>query len=249
MHFAVIYRMFRVLVKSVIALLQFCTVLPLGKPQEFECFARRTWLYPLAGYVTGGIAALVSFWVPEPGIRAGLAIAALFLVTGCNHFDGLLDLGDGLMAHGGKERRITALTDRQIGTGALALGISVVLITWAGLQAAQPIAAVLVLSEVCARFSMLLLTVTGAPFRQGIHAFLYQQAKPVFLVFGAILCLPLALLPIPPVKLVAAAAAMVLVPLVLRAISGRLFGGVNGDVVGASGEITRAVVIIATVLV
>jgi len=235
--------------KSIIALLQFCTVLPLGKPQEFEYFAKRTWLYPLAGYVTGGFAALVSFWIADPAIAAALAIAGLFLITGCNHFDGLLDLGDGLMAHGGRERRIGALTDRQIGTGAFALAVTIVLITWAGLQAAYPVIWVLVLSEVCAKFSMALLTVTGKPFRQGIHAYLHEQSHPKFILYSAILCLPLVLLPVAPLKLAAAAALMVLVPLVLLAISSKVFGGVNGDVVGASNEITRAMIIIAFVLI
>lgn len=235
--------------KSIIALLQFCTVLPLGKPQEFENFAKRTWLYPVAGYVTGGFAALVSFWITDPAIAAAFAIGGLLLITGCNHFDGLLDLGDGLMAHGGKERRISALTDRQIGTGAFALAISIILVTWAGLQAAYPIIWVLVLSEVCAKFSMVLLTVSGKPFRQGIHAYLHEQSHPRFVLYAAILCLPLAWLPVPPLKLVAAAVLMVIVPLVLLAISGRAFGGVNGDVVGASNEITRAMVIIAVVLI
>ena len=235
--------------KSIIALLQFCTVLPLGKPQEFEHFAKRTWMYPLAGYVTGGFAALVSFWIADPAIAAAFAIAGLLLITGCNHFDGLLDLGDGLMAHGGSERRISALTDRQIGTGAFALAISIVLITWAGLQAAYPIIWVLILSEVCAKFSMVVLTVSGTPFRQGIHAYLHEQSHPAFLIYAAILCLPLVLLPVSPLKLVAAAVLMVVVPLILLAISTRAFGGVNGDVVGASNEITRAFVIIAVVLI
>jgi len=57
------------------------------------------------------------------------------------------------------------------------------------------------------------------------------------------------LLPVSPLKLVAAAVFMVVVPLVLLAISGRAFGGVNGDVVGASNEITRALVIIAVILI
>ncbi|MEI6292228.1 MAG: adenosylcobinamide-GDP ribazoletransferase [Methanomicrobiales archaeon] len=235
--------------KSIIALLQFCTVLPLGKPQEFECFAKRTWLYPLAGYVTGGFAAVVSFWIVDPAIAAAIAIAGLFLITGCNHFDGLLDLGDGLMAHGGRERRIGALTDRQIGTGAFALAVTIVLITWAGLQAVYPIIWVLVLSEVCAKFSMALLTVTGKPFRQGIHAYLHEQSHPRFILYAAILCLPLVLFPVAPLKLAAAAVLMVIVPLVLLAISSRTFGGINGDIVGASNEITRAMVIIAFVLI
>lgn len=229
--------------------MQFCTVLPLGKPQEFEQFAKKTWLYPLAGYLTGGFAALVSFWITDPAIAAAFAIAGLLLITGCNHFDGLLDLGDGLMAHGGREKRISALTDRQIGTGAFALAISIVLITWAGLQAAYPIIWVLLLSEVCAKFSMAFLTVYGKPFRQGIHAFLHEKSHPRFVLYAAILCLPLALLPVSPLKLVAAAVLMVIVPLVLLVISGRAFGGVNGDVVGASNEITRAFIIIAVVVV
>ncbi|MDD1682010.1 MAG: adenosylcobinamide-GDP ribazoletransferase, partial [Methanoregula sp.] len=39
--------------KALLALLQFTTVLPLGKPQEFDTFARHSWIYPLAGYVIG----------------------------------------------------------------------------------------------------------------------------------------------------------------------------------------------------
>jgi adenosylcobinamide-GDP ribazoletransferase len=235
--------------KSIIALLQFCTVLPLGKPQEFEHFAKRTWMYPVAGYITGGFAALVSFWIVNPAIAAAVAIAGLLLITGCNHFDGLLDLGDGLMAHGGSERRISALTDRQIGTGAFALASSIILVTWAGLQAAYPILWVLIISEVCAKFSMVVLTVSGRPFRQGIHSYLHERSHPSFLIYAAILCLPLALLPVSPLKLVAAAVLMVVVPLILLAIATRAFGGVNGDVVGASNEITRALVIIAVVLI
>ena len=167
----------------------------------------------------GGFAAVVSFWITDPAIAAAFAIAGLLLITGCNHFDGLLDLGDGLMAHGGKERRISALTDRQIGTGAFALAISIVLMTWAGLQAAYPIIWVLILSEVCAKFSMVFLTVSGKPFRQGIHAYLHEQSHPLFLLTPPFYASPLYLLPVSPLKLVTAAVLMVVVPLVLLAIS------------------------------
>jgi adenosylcobinamide-GDP ribazoletransferase len=235
--------------KSVIALLQFCTVIPLGKPVEFELFAKRTWLYPLAGYVTGGFAALVSFFIPDHAISAGFAIAGLLLITGCNHFDGLLDFGDGLMAHGGKEKRINALSDRQTGTGAIALAMTITLIAWAGLQAASPIIWALIAGEVCAKFSMLFLTVYGKPFRDGIHSYLHTESRKRFVVYAAVLCLPLALLPVPPVKMMVSAIVMVVVPWALLLVSGRLFGGVNGDVVGASNEITRAMVIVAFVLV
>jgi adenosylcobinamide-GDP ribazoletransferase len=234
--------------KSVIALLQFCTVLPLGKPVEFEQFAQRSWLYPLAGYVTGGFAALVSFFIPDHALAAAFAIAGLFLITGCNHLDGLLDFGDGLMAHGNREKRIRALTDRKIGTGAVATGVSVILITWAGLQAAGPLVWALIAGEVCAKFSMSFLTVFGIPFRDGIHSYLHSMSSKRFIIYSAVLCIPLALIPVSPAKLVLSAAMMVLVPLILLGISRNLFGGVNGDVVGASNEITRAMVIVVFAL-
>jgi adenosylcobinamide-GDP ribazoletransferase len=52
-----------------------------------------------------------------------------------------------------------------------------------------------------------------------------------------------------PGKLAGAAIAMMVCPAVLFVISKRLFGGVNGDIVGASNEITRACVILAIALI
>jgi adenosylcobinamide-GDP ribazoletransferase len=232
------------MLRSVRALLQFCTPLPLGEPEEFEAFACRTWLYPLAGYVIGGIAALLVFWIPNHGIAAAISVAALLVLTGAHHFDGLLDLGDGLMAHGGKERRIAALTDRQIGAGAVAAGGAVLLCTYAGLSVPGSIPWALIAGEVGGKFSMLLLTVAGRPCCEGMHAYLHGFARPRFLIYGTILCLPLLLLPLPPVGLVLTAVLSVAVPLAMLAVAGRAFGGVNGDVVGAAGEITRAAVIL-----
>ncbi|MDD1718762.1 MAG: adenosylcobinamide-GDP ribazoletransferase, partial [Methanoregulaceae archaeon] len=117
--------------KSIRSLLQFCTILPLGEHADFDQFACRSYLYPIAGYVIGGLTALLVFWVRDPPIAAGLAIASVLILSGCHHFDGLLDLGDGLMAHGSREKRISALTDRQIGAGGVAAGIIILLLTFA----------------------------------------------------------------------------------------------------------------------
>lgn len=235
--------------KALRALLQFTTILPLGKPVEFEYFARRSWLYPVAGYVTGGIAALAVFWIPVTPVAAAVAIALLLLISGCNHFDGLVDLGDGLMAHGEPEQRVRAMTDRQTGAGGVAIGTATLLLTYAGLQASVPLIWTILIAEVGAAFSMVILTTFGTPFREGIHLFLHGFARPHFPIFAAILCIPLVLLPVPPARLAVAAILMVTVPVLLLAVSRRLFGGVNGDVVGAGHELTRAVIIAAMVLV
>jgi adenosylcobinamide-GDP ribazoletransferase len=201
--------------KAILALLQFTTILPLGKPQDFDTFARHSWVYPLAGYAIGCLAA---------------------------------DLGDGLMAHGDTEKRVRALTDRQIGAGGVAAGIVTTLLLFTGLQASASIAAAIIVAEVCAKFSMVFLTTYGEPFREGMHSYLHQYARPYFPVLAGLLCLPLFLLPLAPVKVFGALVVMVLCPAVLLLIARRLFGGVNGDVAGASNEITRALVVVAMVL-
>jgi adenosylcobinamide-GDP ribazoletransferase len=236
------------LLKPLIALLQFTTVLPLGRMQDFSCFARRSYLYPIAGYVVGGISALAVYFIGEPLVAAAIGIALLFLLTGCNHLDGLLDFGDGLMAHGDRDARIRALTDRQIGTGGMAMGVSVTLISFAALSSSPCLACSLIAGEVGAKFSMAFLSTHGLPFREGIHATIQSRSRPYFPVLAAVLCIPLALLPFRPLALGLAAAAMVLCPLVLLTLSERLFGGVNGDVVGAGNEITRACVMVVLAL-
>jgi len=235
-------------VKSIVALLQFCTILPFGKAADFECFARRSYLYPIAGYVTGGIAAAAAYLIGSPVLAAAVAIAAVLVASGCNHFDGLLDFGDGAMVHGNSERRILAMTDRNTGAGAVASGIIVTLLAFAGLEAGGMIWAAILAGEVLAKLAMAYMTVLGTPFREGIHSYLYEHAKPQFLIYATVFSLPLLLLPFSGVQLAGAGAAVVIIVGGMLAVSRRLFGGVNGDVVGATHEITRAGVIIALAL-
>jgi len=234
--------------KSLLSLFQFTTILPLGKSQDLEFFARNSYLYPVAGYLIGSLVALPVFFIADRMIAAAVAVALLLLLTGAHHFDGLLDLGDGLMAHGDQERRIRALTDRSVGAGAIALGVSVTLLAFAGLARSPSISIAILAGEVCAKFSMSFLTTYGTPFHEGMHSYLHQYSKPWFPFISLLICLPLILLPVAPIKIFGAFLSMLICPLILLLVSDKLFGGVNGDVVGASSEITRAVVILAIAL-
>lgn len=234
--------------RSIIALLQFCTSLPLGRPVEFEQFARRSYLYPLAGYVIGGIAAGITYWMASPVVGAAVAVAVVLLLSGCNHFDGLLDFGDGLMAHGSREKRVAAMTDRTTGAGAVAAGIIVTLLAFAGLQTAANLPATILIAEVSAKVAMSWLTTLGAPFREGIHSYLHGFAKPWFIVPALLLALPLFVLPVPKMHIALALAATAVIAALMLALSRHLFGGVNGDVVGAANEIVRAGIILLLAL-
>lgn len=235
--------------KSLLALLQFTTILPLGRPRDFDLFARHSWLYPIAGYVIALLVAIPVFFIADKNLAAAVAVAGVIILSGAHHFDGLLDLGDGLMAHGDSEKKIRALTDRYVGAGGIATGIVVTLLLFSGLQAATSIIPVLIIGEVGAKFSMAFLTVYGHPCKEGIHSYLHQFARPYFPVLSLLLCVPLIILPVPPFHLAFAAIMMILCPAFLLVISEKAFGGINGDVVGASNEITRALIIVVLAVI
>jgi adenosylcobinamide-GDP ribazoletransferase len=233
--------------ESLRALLQFTTRIPVGGPADFDAFARHSYLYPLAGWIIGGIAALLVLPL-RPGILpAAVALAAVLLVSGFHHLDGLLDFGDAAMVHGDREHRIGVLSDHAVGAGGFGLGMVVTLLAFAAL-AESPSAAVAILAgEVSAKLALSWITVLGTPFREGIHSRLHGHARPEFLPLSLLLFLPVILLA--GWRGAAAAFLVTLLTLFLFLQASRhLFGGVNGDVAGAAHEVTRAVVMAALAL-
>ncbi len=236
------------LFEGIRALLQFTTILPIGRAADFDAFATRSYLYPVAGYLIGGLAAIPLLFIPHPLAAAAVALGLLLLLSGCNHFDGLLDLGDGLMAHGSREVRIRALTDRQVGAGGVALGLSITLISFGALSSLAIIPVAVLVAEVAAKASMASLTCIGRPFREGIHSYLFWRSRPSFVAVAWVLTLPLFLLPIPPIAVISALFGTSVTTLILLFSGERLFGGINGDLVGAANEIVRAVVFLSLLI-
>lgn len=245
--------------KSLIALLQFTTILPLGKPRDFDAFARHSWIYPIAGYVTGLIAAIPAILATIFGFTNSMVVAALticisIMISGGNHFDGLLDFGDGLMAHGSKEKRIRAMTDRTTGAGALALGMVTLLITFAALSSipVHIIPFAILVAEVCGKMIMGLSSALGKPFHDGIQQYIYGLSKRHFAIYTILLSAPLFLIAFltPAFEKVTCAflgsaiAASVITFFCLLLLAKKLFGGVNGDVTGAGNELGKMVVLL-----
>jgi adenosylcobinamide-GDP ribazoletransferase len=237
------------------ALLSFFTVLPV-RGATLEEAAREIHLLPLIGLVTGlpGAVLLLAANVVSPGVAATLALGAVLLAAGLHHADGVLDVGDALMARGGPGRRREVLRDTRVGIGglgALFLVYAPTVAALAALCATSPGRAALALfaGEVSARSAMLLVLVFGEPADlrsssvpfvralSGSHrtpAVIVALLAPLpFLLVTSALLAPLAILAVP---LVAFGA--------LRIFAAK-FGGIGGDAVGATGEVCRAVVLIA----
>jgi adenosylcobinamide-GDP ribazoletransferase len=235
-------------VRSLIALLQFATILPLGKVQDLSHFARRLYLYPVAGYVVGGIAALAVWRLGHSALAAAIALALVLVLSGFHHFDGLLDLGDALMTQGDRERRIQALTDRQTGAGGIGLALVTSLLAFGALIMVPSAAVAILAAEVSAKVAMATLTVFGSPFKEGMQSYLHRYSKRWFFWPALLFFLPLFLF-IRIGRLFVLVAVTLIIAALMLASSKRLFGGVNGDVVGATNEITRALTLVTLALI
>lgn len=240
------------------ALLAFFTVLPISASgSSLEDAARRAYLLPLVGLITGLPAAslLLLAYVMSPGVAATLSLGAALLAAGLHHTDGVMDVGDALMVRGSPQRRREVLKDARVGAGAVGALFVVyapALAALAQLANASPIGAAIALlvGEVVSRSAMLLLLVFGRPADERSSSAHFVRslkrrsrrgaALVLALVFPTLISLPLG----PTVLFMALAAPAVTVAFALT-VAKRAFGGVSGDVAGCTGELARAVLLVA----
>ena len=111
----------------------FFTRLPFWRLRQpaADAFKRVVELWPLTGWLTGGVAAL-TLWgastVLPYSLAVILAIGMRMLLTGALHEDGLADFFDGLGGGGrDRERILSIMKDSHIGTyGVLALVLAII---------------------------------------------------------------------------------------------------------------------------
>jgi adenosylcobinamide-GDP ribazoletransferase len=231
------------------ALLSFFTALPV-QGASLEAAAKRAYLLPLVGLVTGvpGSALILLGYAVPPGVVATLALGAVLFAAGLHHTDGLLDVGDALMVRGTPERRRAVLKDTRVGVGGFGVLFAVYAPTVASLIAlvdASPARAAFALlaGEISARSTMLLVLAFGKPADANSSSIPFVRSlKGPRRMLGASLALLgplLCLLPLGGFALLAALS-VPLTALVALQMARRTFGGIGGDIVGATGEVARA---------
>ncbi|MEI6208970.1 MAG: adenosylcobinamide-GDP ribazoletransferase [Desulfuromonadales bacterium] len=225
---------------------QFLTIIPLPFDVccEKEDLGRSTAFFPLSGLTIGALLAglnwLISPWLARPLCDA-LLIAALAVMTGCLHLDGLADVCDGVAARGGRERFLAVMKDSQVGAVGAAGLVLGLLLKWQAL-AAVPVEIkwqALLLFPTLARFGQVL-TLTGARHarQDGLGAAFVQgmgRAALIIAFFTAIFA-GFGLLGI---RGVIALAAVCTFTCAGRLFFQRRLGGLTGDTVGCISELNE----------
>lgn len=229
--------------------MSFLTVLPVanadGSPGERLGRA----YFPAIGALIGLIAGLVfaaGSAVTTPLLGGAAAVAALCLLTGAIHLDGLADSADGLLARGDVARRLEVMRDPRLGSYGVSAIVVVLLLDLAAITSMSPARAIagLVIAGALSRLATLSV-VAFAPYVRasglGVAAWDPRHRRldlAIGAVSAAIACVldwRRALVALPVVALTA---------LVLVVLARRQVGGATGDVCGATAELCQLATLI-----
>jgi adenosylcobinamide-GDP ribazoletransferase len=249
-------------IKTFRDLLSFLTIIPLGETEDFvETSARNIFLFPVIGAVIGLFAAAYFFgvyWVVlnllnvanfvislpnsflQSFIPAVTTLAFLLVITGFQHFDGLVDLGNAIGLRRIEDRR--EIAHRWIVTyrGAL-LAIAIELSAILGLffvNVGFAIRALLV-AEVSAKVAMTTIVWIGHASHEGLGARFIRNAKRKLNLVGYAIAFLIGIVLLGLAGLVIVFAA-ILCGLLMMKVANSTFGGVSGDMIGATNETARA---------
>jgi adenosylcobinamide-GDP ribazoletransferase len=246
------------MLKEIKNLFSFLTTIPVSMDEDMLTDAAKSmFLFPLIGAFIGLLAGLFG-WVTSqvlPSLVVGaLVLGFLLLITGLHHTDGLLDFGDGVMAHGSPERKIEIMHDQLTGAGGLSLGIMTFLITAFSIAEldAGIIIQGLVVVEVSAKLSMVIGAWAGKAVHQGMSSSfleaMHGKKGTARLIAALAISFGIAV-PLLWLAGVVVVLAAIMTGLIMVGISHWHFKGVTGDVLGATNELTRMVSLITLLAV
>jgi adenosylcobinamide-GDP ribazoletransferase len=242
--------------------LKFLTIFPIKVEKGYdslEKIAEYSYFFPVVGAFIGFLAGVFSWILFKilPSLLVGvLTLGTILTITGLQHTDGLLDFGDGLLAHGSKSKKIEVMRDPHIGTGGFFIGLIVFSITALCIASLKNIELSvikgLMVSEVIAKFGMIFAIFLGkeasegtvSPFIKIIHSKNGSLKLILTFLFTLILILPLLKI----VGLIMLFFGIILCVFIVK-ISTMNFGGITGDIVGAVNELLRMGALVILVII
>ena len=261
-------------IKTFRDLLSFLTIIPVGGKEDFIfTTAENVWLFPLLGGFIGllaglyflGSSVIVGFllgllhsfaglpnWVFPTLFPAAMTIAFLSVITGLQHFDGLIDLGNAVGLRNVHDRKMVAHAWTVTYSGAV-LALVVEFAAFIGLFFINPMFAfgAILAAEIAAKLSMVTIVWVGKPSHKGLGSIFLSKAKKklnaVAYVIAVLVVFPLFAFTISTLwGLVAVGIVLVSIPVafMMEKVSEGVFGGVSGDMIGATNEVARAVTLI-----
>ena len=234
--------------RSIQTIISFLTILPgpRSHSNDLNSIANAMHYFPLAGAligaIVGGFACLISLYL-QPFIVGFLVTTMLALVTGLHHTDALADFADGLMKKGEKITKRNAMRDPALGSAgatAIILYVAGMIIALSGFHQGIKLFSSIVAAEVIAKFVMVMQAHRGHSAWEGFSspftAAMKDKRKIIIATIISIVVIWFSGTSY--FGLIALSVSLAFAALI-QYLSNKAFGGISGDVMGASNEITR----------
>ena len=241
-------------IKGIAGLISFSTILPINIHTNIEEMAAFTWFWPIIGILIGIFVGLVGFItiniIHLPSlVAAALVYSFAIWFTGFHHLDGLIDMGDGLMAHGDNNKKIDIMRDSMIGTGGISLFFVIAIITVTSISAIPAILifGVLLISEIAAKISILSCATLSTPISNGTGQYFINAMNMPLLAFSLIVTCIIGFFILNLAGVLGIIGALI-GGFLIAGIAKKNFKYATGDVLGASNEIGRAISLIVIII-
>ena len=236
-------------VRRLILAIQFLTRLPTPQVRDFrqEDLSRSAVYYPLVGGIIGVLLALPLYGLADrPWLAGALTLLMWVWVTGALHLDGLGDVADAFgAAHRNPQRFLEVLKDPHMGVFGVVTLIMQLLLKFVLLTelAVSPLWFGIVLVPAWARWGTLWWSQRIPSLHgDGLGERFSWQLQPAAMWLWALLLVAISVFVAWPLLL-----ALLLVPLVALWWKRKL-GGISGDGLGASVEVTETLLLLALVI-
>ncbi len=212
--------------------------------------ASTVWAFPVIGAAVGSLGAAM-YWLCvlarlPSSVAAIFALAAIALITGALHEDGLADTADGFGGGRTRERKLEIMRDSHIGSfGAIALMLSLATRGAAIVAIGGPpmVALALITTAALGRAGILLPLLLLKPARPDGVASGLRSLSTTRAAVGLTIALALAILLLPLGAALRGVLGATIAALAVSWLTARQIGGYTGDVLGATCVVTECVAI------
>ena len=248
-------------IDAIRGLTAFMTRIPMGNFKSgFEEMSKYLVFIIFIGMFIGFIGSIASYPFYHLGIKSNIIVGALVLfimlyIQGFHHVDGLGDYGDAWMVMGSARKKLDVMKDKYMGVGAFVFIFFTELISVASIGHLYEITysdfllfvKFIILVEACSRLGLLACACCGIPSKSGTGRYFAKNNSEYHLFIGYMILLIISfLMDIPKIGVVAATFAVFL-GIFIAWNSNKNLKYVTGDVLGASNELTRALVFIVLI--
>ncbi len=238
--------------KSILEIISFLTIIPIGKfgkSDGLENISKKMFLFPFIGLLIGLLTipvVLISFYLFNQFVSAFIVTIFLIVLTGIHHTDALADFADGIMVRGNKEKKYNVMHDPRIGSaGTVAISGYVIgmVIAISSITSLDRLMIAIILSEIMSKYSMVLQSHYCESAWDGYSSLFTKNMKSkkkmaIATIITIVYSLIVLISNMSVIGLQIFIVGIICCFIVIY-ISKKNFGGITGDVMGATNEIVR----------